>query len=229
MNSFARGGEPGREALTMNLIRRQIPGLFGRSDFDDRLIWVFLDAMFNAAMSCTAALPAMAERISLRRLREEDLPRFQSYRHDPIVGRYQGWTPTSDDDARSFLIQMNSAPAFSVGEWFQLAIADRQSDLLIGDIGVCVSGDGSEAELGFTLSRESQGRGLAYEAVQLSIGVVFAATAVCRIVAITDARNAAAIKLLLALGLKYTGSKNALFRNEACIERTYTILRGSAV
>jgi len=124
---------------------------------------------------------------------------------------------------------MQSAPEFSAGEWFQLAIADRESDLLIGDIGVCVSGEGSEAEIGFTLSRESQGRGLASEAVKLILAVLFAGTDVRRIFAITDARNAAANKLLLALGLQHTESKGAIFRNEVCIEHTYSILRQDGI
>lgn len=180
-------------------------------------------------MSRPASLPAAAERVTLRRLRGDDLRRFQSYRLDPVVGQYQGWMPTSDDDAYAFLTQMNSAPAFSAGDWFQLGIADRQSDLLIGDVGVCVSGDGSEAEIGFTLCREWQGQGLAREAVQLAFEMVFAATQVRRIFAVTDARNTGANNFLIALGLQRMESKNAVFRNEVCIEHTYSLVRRSGV
>lgn len=174
-----------------------------------------------------ASLPATGHRVSLRRLREEDLPNFQSYRLDPVVGRYQGWAATSDDEARAFLIAMSTSPAFPAGEWFQLAIAERQSDTLIGDIGVCVAGDGAEAEIGFTLSRPFQGKGLAREAVQLALMVVFLSTEVNRVFAITDARNIAAHNLLHALGLTRVESKAAIFRNEACIEYTYAIARHS--
>ncbi|MGE3840509.1 MAG: GNAT family N-acetyltransferase [Vicinamibacterales bacterium] len=174
-----------------------------------------------------AALPATAERVRLRRLREADLPRFQAYRHDPIVGQYQGWQPTPDDEARAFLIEMSSAAPFSAGVWFQLGIADRLSDLLIGDIGVCVSPDGAQAEIGFTLSRESQGQGLAREAIGLVLKMLFSTTNVRQIFAVTDARNTAANTLLFALGLQRTRTTRAIFRNEPCVEYTYSTWRPS--
>jgi len=165
------------------------------------------------------------ERTALRRLRATDLGAFQSYRHDPAVGRYQGWLPMADDAALAFLEEMAAAPPFVPGEWFQIGIAERQGDALIGDIGVCVAADGAEAEIGFTLAAPAQGRGLAREAVRQAMALVFAVTGVQRIVAITDARNTAAIRLLDALGMPCVSSSEALFRGEPCVEHTFVLAR----
>lgn len=170
-------------------------------------------------------LPRTTARILLRRLNVDDLPAFQAYRHDAEVGKYQGWSATPDDQARAFLARMNAAPAFVAGEWFQLGIADRQSDLLLGDIGVCVGKDGDSAEIGFSLGRSRQGRGLAHEALTELVTLLFGVSSVSRIIAVTDARNAPAIKLLLALGMRLLETRAAIFRGEACDEHTFALGR----
>lgn len=97
--------------------------------------------------------PIVTDRTRLRRLVPSDLADFQYYRHDEDAGRYQGWLPQTDAEATLFLEQMGSAELFRPGEWFQLGIADRETDTLIGDIGICVSATEPEAEIGFTVGR----------------------------------------------------------------------------
>ena len=170
-------------------------------------------------------LPRCAERVTLRRLNADDLPAFQAYRLDPLVGQYQGWSPMSDDEALSFLNDMNAAVALVPGEWFQIGIADRRSNTVIGDIGVCVAGDGREAEIGFTLGRSHQGQGLAGEAVREAIALVFDATDVQRVFAVTDARNGRARKLVSSLGMTHLRTQESLFRGEAITEHTFALTR----
>jgi RimJ/RimL family protein N-acetyltransferase len=170
-------------------------------------------------------LPRVGGRIVLRRLRLADLPAFQAYRHDEETGRYQGWTPQPEEEAIAFLEQMNGIPLFLPGEWVQLAIADRQTDTLIGDIGLCVAGDMASAEIGFTLEPRSRGRGLATEAVEAAIQLVFEQTGVARLIGITDARNFASIGLLKRAGMHRIASATALFRGEQCVEHTYALSR----
>ena len=93
-------------------------------------------------------LPWSSTRLTLRRLHTDDLPRFQAYRHDAEVGRYQGWNPVSDDEARAFLAEMSEAPFGRLGEWLQIGIADAADDLLLGDLGLFVAASRSEAEFG---------------------------------------------------------------------------------
>jgi aminoglycoside 6'-N-acetyltransferase len=147
-------------------------------------------------------LPWRAERVVLRRFRRDDLEAFQAYRHDSDVGRWQGWKPTSDEDALVMIDEMAAAPFPRLGDWLQIAIADAADDRLLGDIGLYLAPDGKEAELGISLAREAQGRGLALEAAQTVVAGLRAHTAARRLLGITDVRNAPSARLLERLGME---------------------------
>lgn len=161
--------------------------------------------------------------MTLRRLRPGDLARFQAYRGDPEVGRYQGWEPMTDADARTMIAEMAAAPVPTPGDWVQIAIADAATDALIGDIGLHVSESGQEAELGITLAPGAQGRGLAEEAARALIRGLQADTAVRRLVGITDARNTPSARLLERLGMTFEAEEETIFRGEPCLERRYAL------
>lgn len=181
--------------------------------------------MTQPAAGFLPALPHIGARVRLRRLTQADLPAFQAYRHDAELGRYQGWLPQTDAQAQAFLDEMSRATLLAPGAWVQLGIVDGRDDALIGDIGLCVSSTGESAEIGFTLRASSQGHGLAGEAVRAAIQLVFAATAVARIVGITDARNLASIRLLERVGMRRSSTGPAEFRGAACIEHVHELLR----
>jgi [ribosomal protein S5]-alanine N-acetyltransferase len=63
---------------------------------------------------------------------------------------YQDWEAVPDTVASQFLEEMSDVRLFPLGTWVQLGIADQQTNELIGDVGVCVSADGKQAEIGFT-------------------------------------------------------------------------------
>jgi ribosomal-protein-alanine N-acetyltransferase len=165
----------------------------------------------------TDPLPWITPRVRLRRFRPDDLERFQAYRHDPEVGLYQGWEPVSNEAARAFLAEQAAAPFGRDGEWIQIAVADA-GDVLIGDIGLHTLPGGHEAELGITLARAAQGRGLAEEAARAVISGLGAHTSVRRLIAITDTRNAASARLLRRLGMTLEAEEEAEFRGAPCRE-----------
>ena len=179
-------------------------------------------------MSDRDPLPHAGDRIVLRRLRRADLAAFQAYRHDPAVGRYQGWSAQPDAEALAFIDEMAAAPLFPRGDWLQLAIADPEGDRLLGDIGACVSADGASAELGFTLAPAVQGLGLATAAVRAATALVFAHSTAARVAAITDARNAASIRVLERVGMHRIATAETVFRGEPCVEHTYAMARAEA-
>ena len=168
-------------------------------------------------------LPRSCGGVVLRRLALTDLADFQAYRHDPEVGRYQGWEPVPDDRAAAFLAEMSEVPLLQPGEWAQIAIADAGDNRLIGDIGLFLAADGTYAEIGFSMARASQGRGLATIAVREAIRLVIALTPVERIIAIADARNTPSIRLLERVGMTRVGSTDTTFRGEPAVEYTYTL------
>ena len=176
-------------------------------------------------MPSSDPLPRLANGVVLRRLAVTDVAAFQAYRHDAGLGRYQGWSAVSDDEASSFLSEMSVANLFEPGAWCQIGIADPRSDLLLGDIGVFLAGDGAHAEIGVSLGRESQGHGLATDAVREAIKLVFEQTKCGAVHGITDARNLASIRLLERVGMRRTETRDTMFRSETCVEYVYVIAR----
>lgn len=174
-----------------------------------------------------SALPIQCPRVTLRRLRASDLADFQAYRHDPAVGLYQGWSPEPDEVALAFLLDMASATLLAPGAWCQVGIALTEGDRLIGDIGIHVAADLGQAELGFSLARPHQGRGLATEAVQAALTWVLASVAVPRVIGVTDARNVASARLLERVGMRFVKAMETRFRGAPCTEHLYALERGA--
>jgi uncharacterized protein YhfF/RimJ/RimL family protein N-acetyltransferase len=170
-------------------------------------------------------LPRFADNFALRRLAASDLASFQAYRQDPMVAQYQDWAPKSDAEASAFLAKMSAVTLLQPGKWSQIGIAEPDGVGLIGDIGVLLAHDGRQAEIGFALRRQSQGRGIATAAVREAINLVFERTNVDRMVGIVDVRNVQSIRLLQRVGMHMTESREVLFREEHCVEHIYVISR----
>lgn len=176
-------------------------------------------------MSSSELLPQHGPGFMLRRLSTADLADFQAYRHDEELGRYQGWLPTPDEQASAFLAEMNLAPFPNPGHWVQIGIAEPGYQRLIGDIGVFLDLDANRAEIGFTLARIAQGRGVATAAVRRVVDLIFKCSTAERVIGITDARNLPSVRLMERIGMRRTETRKAVFRGDACVEHTYAVTR----
>lgn len=174
-------------------------------------------------MGSSEFLPRSGPGFVLRRLSAGDLAEFQAYRHDDELGRYQGWLPTSDEHARVFLAEMSTAPFPNPGHWVQFGIAEPDTQRLIGDIGVFLDQDATFAEIGFTLARSAQGRGVATAAIRAVIELIFECSAAQRVIGVTDARNLPSMRLMERVGMRMTETHQAVFRGEDCVEHTYMV------
>lgn len=163
----------------------------------------------------------------LRRMCPADLRAFQTYRAIPELGIYQGWSLMSEIEALDFLTEMQTATLFKAGDWVQLGIAEADSDLLIGDIGLYLSEDGCSGEVGFTLQPSSQGRGIATLAVKEALRLFFATTKVQQVAGVTDVLNLASISLLTRLGFRLTETREVVFKGQLCVEHVYLLDAGS--
>jgi RimJ/RimL family protein N-acetyltransferase len=174
-------------------------------------------------------LPFCVGDVRLRALREDDLPVFLGYRSDPLVARYQGWWPMDEAKARVFLREQGAnASVDFAGRWFQLGIADAATDALQGDLGVWLSHDRTEAELGITVAPAVQGRGIGRSAMRAGLALLFADPAVTRVRANADARNTPCRRMLVAAGFRETGTADVFVKEEACVEHQYIAERGQA-
>jgi RimJ/RimL family protein N-acetyltransferase len=120
---------------------------------------------------------------------------------------------------------MGTVQLLRPGTWSQIGISERHDPLLIGDIGLFLYEDSRSAEIGITLRRESQARGLAADAAREAIALLFEQTPALEVRGITDARNVASMRLLECLGMRLIESRSAVFRGESCIEHVCGIAR----
>lgn len=142
----------------------------------------------------------------LRRLSPDDLRAFQAYRNDPIVAEFQSWEAMDDARAHGFLSHVSvTEPLINPGEWAQIAVADADTDALLGDIGLHLSTDQSVAELGITLARAAQGKGHATRAVAMAVDLLFDTTPITRINAWADIRNTPSCRLMVRAGFTQSG------------------------
>lgn len=153
-------------------------------------------------------------RLVLRRLCAEDLDALVAYRSDPEVARYQSWSDYDAERGRTLIESMQGRQPGEPG-WFQFAIALKDTDALVGDCALRTDEyDTRLGEIGFTLSRQHQGRGLGTEAVRALLGYVFGTLNLHRVIGVTDAKNTAAATVLERVGMRREGHflENTFFK-----------------
>jgi RimJ/RimL family protein N-acetyltransferase len=126
------------------------------------------------------------------------------------------------EDAASFIASLDRIHPGTLGAWYRFAIEERATGELVGDCGL--RPDAEEpglAELGFTLARRAQGKEFAREAIPAVLDYAGRRLGVRRIVAMTDARNAASVSLLEDLGLRRSDTRMVVFKGERCGEHEY--------
>jgi RimJ/RimL family protein N-acetyltransferase len=154
-------------------------------------------------------------RCRLREFAERDLAEFARYRALPDVARYQSWEQYTLEDAKRLYAAQLGMTFGTPESWYQVAIADKASDALIGDCALHFLESGAELEIGFTLAPERQRKGLAQEAVSLLLDHAFGAMGKHRVLAITDAENIPAHKLLETLGFRRGAVRDVTFKGKA--------------
>jgi RimJ/RimL family protein N-acetyltransferase len=141
-------------------------------------------------------------RLILTPLSAADAAALFAYRSLPEVYRYQSWEPSRLQDAIDFIEGLQSTEFDSPGTWFQFGVRSRESGQLVGDVGVHFLEDGRQAEIGFTLAPDCQGRGLGTEAVVGLLDYLFGSLGKHRVFASVDPRNEPSLRLLRRVGMR---------------------------
>ena len=155
-------------------------------------------------------VPIVAERLLLRAFAVEEARVIVAYRRDPAVARFQGWGVVDPGEIERDLAAMQPrTPCDVPGPWFQLAVVERASGAIAGDLGVRVLGEAHDsAEIGYTIAPAYQGQGYATEAVSALCEWLLGARALARVIAVVDGRNAPSIAV----------AENAGFHRVALVE-----------
>ncbi len=157
--------------------------------------------------------PLLTPRLILRPLCSEDAEDLLAYRRLKEVYQYQGFHPRTLEDVFAFLSGLSPHPNVP-DTWFQLGIRTRDSNLLVGDLGIHFLEDPAQAEIGFSLVPSQQKKGYALEASKAALHALFTLWGMHRVIASVDPRNESSILLLQKLGMR----KEAHFRKSYRLE-----------
>jgi RimJ/RimL family protein N-acetyltransferase len=131
--------------------------------------------------------PLGDEEFVLRPWRMDDVPALVAACNDPEIGR---WTripfPYTEDDARVFL--PSTIDAWQDGTEASFAIVERESDALLGSIGVTILGEG-RAGVGYWIARDARSRGLATRALSTVARWAIDELGIERLELVTDPEN----------------------------------------
>jgi RimJ/RimL family protein N-acetyltransferase len=159
---------------------------------------------YNSDMS----YPLLTDRLSIQPLTLADIETFVAYRQDPEIARYQSWDPRYSKAQAVELIESQAGVLLpGQDQWLQLAIHNRISGELVGDLAIhSIEDNHSIFEIGFTIARKQQGQGFAKEAAQKLLAHLELQGAT-KFFASTDSRNTPSKKLLTELGFELQPSK----------------------
>ena len=166
------------------------------------------------------------ERLFLRDLNFNDAQNIFAYRSDAEANKFQSWIPESREDVESF-IQRNKIEFNQPESWYQVLITDRETEAVIGDIGIHFFGaENLQVELGITLNKDFQGKGYAAEALQGVIDFLFNDLGKHRIMASVDPDNSDSIRLMERIGFRKEGHfiKSLFWKNRWVDDIIYAIL-----
>jgi RimJ/RimL family protein N-acetyltransferase len=154
------------------------------------------------------------ERLLLRWLREDDFEQYAKMCRDPEVMRFLGGQTLSDIEVwRQMTSFMGHWYFRGYGIW---AVEEKITGKLVGRIGFLNPIGWPGFELGWTLSRESWGKGYATEGARRALAYAFTEMGRDHVISLIAPANVASAKVAERLGEKVEG-QTELFGNEILI------------
>lgn len=142
------------------------------------------------------------QRLILRSMAAQDAAVMFDYRNNEICARYQRGQ-TREYDAICKLLERRENDVISVDAPFMLAVALKQSNLMIGEI-VVMPKDGT-ISMGYTFHYNYHRQGYAYEALTALTDLLHERYPSWEFISFTDPDNGPSMALLTKLGYKNMG------------------------
>ena len=200
--------------------------LLWEGDYHDAIVMSLLEADYRASKTRTSFEAIETDRLVIRRLRNNDLDTFVTYRNLPEVAWMQLWDNYDKERAQALIRGCQVSEPFTAGDDFQFAVALKTTDDLIGDLYLKLDEAGKQAELGYTFAPTFQGQGLATEAVEGLLEYAFTERGLHRIYGVTDPRNTPSIRLMKRVGMRQEAhfKKNLWFKGEWADDVVFAVL-----
>jgi RimJ/RimL family protein N-acetyltransferase len=161
-----------------------------------------------ASCSIEPMLTLETERLILRQWREDDFESYAAICADPEVMRYLGGKPFTRLEAWRHM-------AFLIGHW-QLrgyghwAVEEKATGRVIGRLGFLNPEGWPGFEVGWTLARDSWGKGYASEGARHALRHAFTEMGRRRVISLIHPENRASIKVAERMGEKPEGETEIL-------------------
>ncbi len=168
----------------------------------------------------------ITDRLCINELCLQDASVLYEYRSHKDVSLFQGWIPLNIDESQNFIIR-NASTLFNQNDsWFQLAIRLRDTNQLVGDIGLHFI-DSYQVEIGFTIAPDHQCKGFGSEAVIAVLSMLFNHLNKHRVFASVDPCNQASMNLLKKIGMRQEAHfrKSLFWRGEWVDDVVFAVLR----
>ena len=156
--------------------------------------------------------PIRTARLLIRPMRLEDAEGLWRRRSDPEVARYQNWAlPYPRERAEELVKSVVAMDGPANDEWWMAAIADPDTDEVVGDLALHLGWESRSAEIGYTLAREHWGKGYAIEAASDLVAYLFGTVGVTRVFGMLHPENPASAMVLERLGMVFEGHTRSSF------------------
>jgi len=179
----------------------------------------------------TPAYPVATARLLLRPIDPVgDVDALHAYQSLPEICRYVPYEPRTRDEVAARLADPMKVRSTLTGpgQAINLALEIKETGLVAGDVMIFWS-DETNAEIGYVIHPDCQGRGIATEAAAALLRLAFDpdhGLAVHRVVARIDQRNPASAAVLTKIGMRQEAVlvENEWFKGEWSTEVNFAIL-----
>jgi len=161
--------------------------------------------------------PLAGEHVRLRRLRGSDTGRIVEGCTDPVTAEWLGQLPQPYRLADAEWFLQDTEERHATGSAVTWALADPETDALIGIMNLFGIRAGADAELGYWVHPSARGRGVATEGCRLALRHAFVSSdagglGLGRVRALAAERNAASRAVLEKSGLTCQGRERRVIR-----------------
>lgn len=163
----------------------------------------------------------------LKPMESSDVDAVFAYRSDKLANKFQSWIPKTVSQVCDFIEALPNEINL-VDTWFQFVIIKKESNIVIGDVGLHFIGEFNEqVEIGITLSKKEHKKGYARESLASVLDFLFNNLTKHRVIGSVDKDNESSIRLLKKLGFRREAHfKKSIFINGYWVDDViYGILR----
>jgi [ribosomal protein S5]-alanine N-acetyltransferase len=147
-------------------------------------------------------VPVRTARLNLREFVAGDFQAVHAYSSDPRVTRYLFFGPRDEDSTSAYLEDLLASQLERPRTRFELAVEELATGKLIGACDLSLI-EANVVDLGYMLSAEQWGKGLATEIAVALVTAAFVELRAERVISTVDVNNRASIRVLEKIGMRW--------------------------